>query len=258
MGRPELFFSLEALPETRAQKTQERPNSSSLILVSTSQVKEDCLRLSLNSSGVKVETVNAGIAERDWQEIFLRTGLGQYSHFPVVPQAIAYAKAYAVVESNRQARVIATDVITLTDNEKVLGKPMSLEEAITMVTNQNGRTLTQIAGTVYWDGHEWTFGQTKVKMKRCYRDEEEIERYLQADPPMILSAAGGLPITDQEALETFYEKGVFSVSSFCFNQRGEKNEVSSEKDSVSSDNHLLLIQTVNGLSPNLLRSMKIV
>lgn len=257
MGRENLFSSPQNLSETRAQDSFEKP-SSSLILVSTSQTKEDCLRLAFNGSGPKITTVNLEIQERDWEEVFLKTGLGQYNHFAVVPQTIAYTKAHAVVESNRQAKVIATDVVALTDDGKILGKPISLEEAMIMIASQGGRTVTQIAGTAYWDGQEWLFGQTKVLMKRCHNNDEEIERYIETHPSVVLRTAGGLPITDQKVLENFYENGKFPISSFCFNQRGGKSEVSFEEDTIGINNHPLLVQTVNGLSPNLLRAMKII
>lgn len=257
MGRPELDFSSQALPESRAQIT-ENPQPSSLILVSTSQTKENCLRLALNGSRVKVETVNVEIAERDWEAAFLTTGLEQHSHFPVIPEAIAYAKANTVVKINPQARVLAADVGILTDDGRILGKPRSLKEAKTMVAQQCGKTITQIAGTAYWNGREWTFGQTKVRMTRCYRDEEEIERYLQADPLAVLNAAGGLPITDQKALEIFYERGHFPVLTSCFNQKGEKDQNFPKESYVEMNNHPLLIQTVLGLSPELLKAMKVI
>lgn len=257
MGRPELFVPQNAPPENRAQKTPEKIDPFSLILVSISQTKENCLTSALNGLNIRVERVNMEIPERDWEEAFFKNGLRQHGHSPIIPQVLAYAKAKSVVDENPQARVIAADVVVLTEEGKILGKPLSLEGARNMVTKGNGRTITQTAGTAYWNGREWLFGQTKVRMKRRHSDEREIEKYIQTHSPTVFMTAGGLPITDQEALETFYEKGAFPVLSFCFNQKGEKKEVSPNENSVGSDNHLLLIQTVNGLSPNLLRSMGI-
>lgn len=258
MGRPEFFVPRETLPESRAQIFFEKPNPSSLILVSTSQTKEDCLGLALNGSGVKIERANVEIPERDWEEVFSRNNLGQYGHFPIIPQAIAYAKAKSIVDENPQARVIAADVVVLTEEGEILGKPLSLEAARIMIDKENRKTVTQTAGTAYWNGQEWFFGQTEVRMKRRHNEEGEIEKYIQTHSTAVFMSAGSLPITDQEVLETFYEKGAFSVLSFCFNQRNEKKEVSPNENYVGLNNHLLLIQTVNGLSPNLLRSMGIV
>lgn len=254
MGRQELFVPQETLPENRAQKTPEQQESF-LTLVSTSQIKEDSLRLVLANSGITVKTVRAELLEKDWEQTLRENALGRYGHLSDIPPALAYAKANLEVIHSPNKKVIAADVILLTDDGKILGKPQSPEEAREIICDQAGKLVTQVAGTAFWDGSRWFFGKTTVSMKRQQNHREEIERYIDNHLFTVLTTGGGLPITDPNVVENFYEEDSFLTSVAYSTQGGNSLEVFHGYQ--SRDQRELLVQRVNGFSPELLEAMGI-
>jgi septum formation protein len=150
-----------------------------LILASTSSYR----RALLERLGVPFRCVNPGVDE----DAFKSLGLGPIA----LAEALARAKAEAVVRAHPDAAVIGSDQLASLDDE-ILGKPGNVDAAAAQLAAMNGRMhrlFTAIA--VACAGRVRTHTDTTtLSMRRL--SSEEIRRYVLAELP--LDCAGSYKI----------------------------------------------------------------
>ncbi|MFA6431163.1 MAG: Maf family protein [Candidatus Margulisiibacteriota bacterium] len=116
---------------------------------------------------------------------------------------LALAKALDIAKAHKRSIVIGVDTIVVLGN-KILGKPKSKKEAISMLESLSGKTHRVITGIAVVDSDDLSsrviHAATKVKMKKT--KPEEILAYVNSGGPM--DKAGGYGI--QEIEEIFIEK----------------------------------------------------
>jgi septum formation protein len=115
----------------------------------------------------------------------------------------ALAKAEDVALKHKNAVVIGADTIVVL-GKKILGKPKSKKEAISMLKSLAGRTHKVITGIAVIDSETFEkradYEVTKVKMKKV-KDKEIID-YVKSGKPMDKAGSYGI----QEIEEIFIEK----------------------------------------------------
>jgi septum formation protein len=111
----------------------------------------------------------------------------------VAVRQLSLQKAFDVAARHRTGIVIGADTVVVLDG-KILGKPSSKEEAISMLSQLGGRTHSVFTGFALVDveskrsfvDHE----KTEVTFRRLC--EEEIETYVQSGSPMDKAGAYGI------------------------------------------------------------------
>lgn len=103
---------------------------------------------------------------------------------------VSRRKAMAV-ERGPEDVVIAADTIVVCQG-KILGKPHSREEAVSMLRLLSGREHQVMTGcTVLWEGGQETFTEVTALTFRPLSDEE-IQRYVDSGEPMDKAGAYGI------------------------------------------------------------------
>lgn len=103
---------------------------------------------------------------------------------------VSRRKAMAV-ERGPEDVVIAADTIVVCQG-KILGKPHSREEAVSMLRLLSGREHQVMTGcTVLWEGGQETFTEITALTFRPLSDEE-IQRYVDSGEPMDKAGAYGI------------------------------------------------------------------
>lgn len=103
---------------------------------------------------------------------------------------VSRRKAMAV-ERGPEDVVVAADTIVVCQG-KILGKPHSREEAVSMLRLLSGREHQVMTGcTVLWEGGQETFTEVTALTFRPLSDEE-IQRYVDSGEPMDKAGAYGI------------------------------------------------------------------
>ncbi len=106
---------------------------------------------------------------------------------------LSLEKANRVAERLYEGIVIGADTIVVLDG-KILGKPSSKEEAISMLSNLGGRTHTVFTGFALIDVESKRsyvdYEKTEVTFRRL--SKEEIETYVESGSPMDKAGAYGI------------------------------------------------------------------
>ena len=110
-----------------------------------------------------------------------------------VVRRLSLEKASRVAERLHDGIVIGADTIVVLDG-KILGKPSSKEEAISMLSNLRGRTHTVFTGFALIDVESQKsyvdYEKTEVTFRRL--SNEEIENYVESGSPMDKAGAYGI------------------------------------------------------------------
>ncbi|MCD7032921.1 Maf family protein [Metabacillus sp. GX 13764] len=104
---------------------------------------------------------------------------------------LAYQKALLIAEKYPNAYVIGADTVVAAEG-KILGKPISTEEAFEMLSMLSGKSHEVITGvSICFNGKNKTFYE-KTEVDFWPLAEEEIRRYIATGEPMDKAGAYGI------------------------------------------------------------------
>lgn len=117
------------------------------------------------------------------------------------PEALAVKtailKAEAIAQKHKNSIVIGADTIVVL-GKKIIGKPQSKKEAVSILKSLAGTTHRVITGIAVVDSNTFKifagYEETKVKMKKVKL--KEIQEYIRSSRPMDKAGAYGIQETD--------------------------------------------------------------
>ena len=104
---------------------------------------------------------------------------------------LATLKATDIYSSNKDSIVIGCDTVVINDN-KILGKPIDLEDAFNMIKSLSGKTHKVITGCcIIYNEKEYTF-KSVTEVEFYQLTDEEINQYISTDEPYDKAGAYGI------------------------------------------------------------------